>query len=91
MGRSDGPDGFRGPTGGNRRRMPAALISMSVAERERYVRWWIEESGLTLVQLRDVAGAVWSEDGESRVAVLTAGGRAHSAVCVPSNGERTAA
>jgi hypothetical protein len=48
--------------------MPAALIKMSVAERERYVRWWIEESGLTPVQLRDVAGAVWSEDGESRTA-----------------------
>lgn len=41
--------------------MPAALITMSVAERERYVRWWIEDSGLTLDQLRDVAGGVWSE------------------------------
>jgi hypothetical protein len=47
--------------------MPAALIKMSVAERERYVRWWLEESGLTLVQLRAMAGAVWSEAGESRV------------------------
>jgi hypothetical protein len=45
---------------------------MSVAERERYVRWWIEESGLTPVQLRDVAGAVWSEQGESRVADVAA-------------------
>ena len=42
--------------------MPAALIRMTVAERERYVRWWIEESGLTLVQLREVAGAVWDEN-----------------------------
>jgi hypothetical protein len=40
--------------------MPAALIRMSVAERERYVRWWIEKSGLTLGQLREIAGAVWS-------------------------------
>ena len=40
--------------------MPAALIKMSVAERERYVRWWIEESGLTLVQLREVAGVIWA-------------------------------
>jgi hypothetical protein len=36
---------------------------MTVTERERYVRWWIEESGLTLAQLREVAGAVWT-DGE---------------------------
>jgi hypothetical protein len=43
--------------------MPAALIMMSVTERERYVRWWIEESGLTLAQLREVAGAVWAEHG----------------------------
>ena len=40
--------------------MPAALIKMSVAERKRYVRWWIEESGLTLVQLREVAGVIWA-------------------------------
>ena len=33
---------------------------MSVAERERYFRWWIEESGLTLVQLREVAGVIWA-------------------------------
>jgi hypothetical protein len=36
---------------------------MSVAERERYVRWWIEESGLSLVQLRAMAGAVWAGHG----------------------------
>jgi hypothetical protein len=48
--------------------MPAALIKMTVAERERYVRWWIEESGLTRVQLRDMAGAVWSEPDEPRAA-----------------------
>jgi hypothetical protein len=35
---------------------------MSVAERERYVRWWIEKSGLTLGQLREIAGAVWSPE-----------------------------
>lgn len=52
--------------------MPAALIKMSVAERERYVRWWIEESGLTPVQLRDVAGALWSEAGETPIADLAA-------------------
>ena len=40
--------------------MPAALIKMTVAERERYIRWWIEESGLTLVQLREVAGVIWA-------------------------------
>jgi hypothetical protein len=46
--------------------VPAALIKMTVAERERYVRWWIEESGLTLVELRDVAGSFWPELGEQR-------------------------
>ena len=40
--------------------MPAALTKMTVAERKRYVRWWIEESGLTLVQLREVAGVIWA-------------------------------
>lgn len=44
--------------------MPAALIKMSVAERERYVRWWVEESGLTLVQLREVAGVIWAGRNE---------------------------
>ena len=44
--------------------MPAALIKMSVAERERYVRWWIEESGLTPVQLRQVAGVIWAGHDE---------------------------
>jgi len=43
----------------------AALIKMSVTERERYVRWWLEESGLTRAQLRDVAGAMWSTDHEA--------------------------
>jgi hypothetical protein len=33
---------------------------MTIAERERYVRWWVEESGLTLVQLREVAGTMWA-------------------------------
>jgi hypothetical protein len=43
--------------------MPAALVQMSAAERERYVRWWIEESGLSLVQLRAMAGAMWAGHG----------------------------
>lgn len=43
--------------------MSAALIRMSVAERERYVRWWIDESGLTLAQLRQLAGALWAGPG----------------------------
>jgi len=41
--------------------VPAALIKMSVAERERLVRWWLEESGLTRAQLREVAGAMWTD------------------------------
>lgn len=56
--------------------MPAALIRMSVAERERYVRWWIEESGLTLAQLREVAGVIWSgRDGLFGDARVTAASR----------------
>jgi hypothetical protein len=42
--------------------VPAALVRMTVAERERYVRWWIEESGLTPTELREVAGAVWVDE-----------------------------
>jgi hypothetical protein len=46
--------------------MPAALVQMTIDERERYMRWWIEESGLTLLELREVAGAVWgAEQGRS--------------------------
>jgi hypothetical protein len=54
---------FRDPRCGKRPAMPAALVRMSIAERERYVRWWIEESGLSLVQLRAMAGAVWAGQG----------------------------
>jgi hypothetical protein len=28
---------------------------MSEAERKRYQRWWIEESGLSLCELREIA------------------------------------
>ncbi len=37
------------------------LVRMTIAERERYVRWWIEESGLTRGELRDVAARLWSD------------------------------
>ena len=47
--------------------MPAALVRMSVSERERYVRWWIEESGLSLAQLREMAGAVWARQGTAEL------------------------
>jgi hypothetical protein len=31
-------------------------------ERERYVRWWIERSGLSERQLRTIATAIWADD-----------------------------
>ena len=44
------------------------MIRMSVAERERYVRWWVVESGLSSNQLRAVAAAIWG-DAATRVAL----------------------
>jgi hypothetical protein len=42
-------------------RMNTNLIDMSIIEREHYVRWWIEESGLSPFQLRQVATELWSD------------------------------
>jgi len=32
------------------------------AEREQYVRWWVERSGLSKRQLRTIATAIWADD-----------------------------
>jgi len=34
---------------------------MTTRERARYVRWWIERSGLTAVELREIATGVWAD------------------------------
>jgi hypothetical protein len=36
-------------------------VSLSTAERERYVRWWIEHSGLSTSALRQIATGIWSD------------------------------
>jgi hypothetical protein len=36
-------------------------IEMTLNERERYVRWWVERSGLTSHQLRQIATGIWSD------------------------------
>ena len=34
-------------------------VQMTTRERARYVRWWIERSGLTAAELREIATGVW--------------------------------
>ena len=47
--------------------MPAAHLSrlpdtrMTTVERERYVRWWLERSGLTAREVREIATGIWSD------------------------------
>ncbi len=36
-------------------------IEMTVRERQRYVRWWLDHSGLTPRELRRVATGIWSD------------------------------
>ena len=36
-------------------------INMTTDERRSYVRWWIERSGLTPAQIREVATGIWSD------------------------------
>jgi hypothetical protein len=45
--------------------MVTAIARMSIAEREDYVRWWMEESGLEPSELRRMAMAVWGESEET--------------------------
>ena len=44
-------------------------ISMTVDERRSYVRWWLERSGLTPAQVREVASGIWLD----RVVDVTGG------------------
>ena len=37
------------------------VIRMTAAEREGYVRWWLERSGLTAQQVRAIATGIWSD------------------------------
>jgi hypothetical protein len=39
----------------------AELVAMTPSERERYVRWWKEHSGLKPQELRRIATAIWSD------------------------------
>ena len=36
-------------------------INMTTDERRSYVRWWIERSGLTPAQIREVATGIWAD------------------------------
>ena len=36
-------------------------VDLSPRERERYVRWWREYSGLTSDELRRIATGIWSD------------------------------
>jgi hypothetical protein len=36
-------------------------INMTTEERHCYVRWWIERSGLTPAQVREIATGIWSD------------------------------
>ena len=36
-------------------------INMTTDERRSYVRWWLERSGLTPDQVREVATGIWSD------------------------------
>ena len=50
-------------------------INMTTDERRSYVRWWIERSGLTPAQIREVATGIWADrlvDG-TRGSLVTAG------------------
>jgi hypothetical protein len=48
-------------------------INMTTEERHSYVRWWLERSGLTPDQVREVATGIWSDrlvDGTQTTAGL---------------------
>ena len=36
-------------------------VNMTTEERRSYVRWWIERSGLTPAQVREIATRIWSD------------------------------
>jgi hypothetical protein len=36
-------------------------INLTTDERRSYARWWIERSGLTPAQIREVATGIWSD------------------------------
>jgi hypothetical protein len=36
-------------------------MNMTTEERHSYVRWWIERSGLTPTQVREIANGIWSD------------------------------
>jgi hypothetical protein len=37
-------------------------IELTDAERERYVRWWVEKSGLSIEELREIATAIGAQN-----------------------------
>jgi hypothetical protein len=41
-------------------KVTSAHIQLRPWERKRYARWWVEQSGLPLQELRDIATAIWS-------------------------------
>jgi hypothetical protein len=42
-------------------KVTSAHIQLRPRERKRYARWWVEQSGLPLTELRDIARAIWSD------------------------------
>jgi hypothetical protein len=46
-------------------------INMTIHERRSYVRWWIESSGLTPDQIREVATGIWSDRVDATAGSLT--------------------
>jgi hypothetical protein len=59
-----GDDGVRGCARLGDVKRPDFIVVMSALERERYVRWWKEDSGLSPRELRDIANAVWLDHFE---------------------------
>ena len=48
-------------------------VNLTTDERHSYVRWWLDRSGLTPQQVREIATGIWSDrlvDGTQRTAGL---------------------
>jgi hypothetical protein len=53
-------------------------LRATAAEREHFVRWWIEESGLSDREIQFIAAAIWGEGPSSRAVAV--GGRSSRAL-----------
>jgi len=63
---------FPPPANGNAPSMPSeqrekarptevALVRLTLTERRRYKRWWVESSGLSGLELRQIANGIWAD------------------------------